>query len=363
MGIFTDAGKPYPDGAARYVARIHTDEGKPRRMESRSLTEVELFVVRHGGARNFRLRAAMCLETALAWFLESLPEDLAPETVEKYRDDIRHTLLGVISPQTLMSAITDNHYRDALAHCHAKGWSDYTCFQRFTTVRMFAIHAVVAGFTDIEPVTDILGGLDATRTRTLANVPTKDHLKLIRSACGPRTRLVISLTSAEGMELAELDRALRKDFDLGADIVFVRHCPGGNGPDLDPPGRTVPLSAGTRIDVLRWLATSPGGPDDPLFNHNYPCDIARWLTVAQRQVGLVRPSGRGTSLAPLFMPKHFTYYAAQTRALTGEDLLTLTENFGYVDTASMHRRAGFIVENVAHARQDRAILRKSARRA
>lgn len=361
MGIFLDAKNPYPDGADRYVARIHTDAGAPRRKEFRTLTEAELFVVRHGGARNFHLRASMSLGTALAWFLECLPADLDPQTIEKYGKDLVRTLLGAIPAVTIMSGITDAHYRDVLADCYAKGLGSYTCFQHFTLIRMFAIQSVVAGFTSVEPVTDILAGIDGTRTRTLVNVPTKPHIRLIRSACGPRTRLVVSLMTKEGMEPIELDRALRKDICFATDTVFIRHNRGGHGTQAHSPGRREALSAQTRTDALRWLATSPGGPDDPLFTHNDPNDFNRWLTVAQRQVGLVRPRGKGTSLAPLYLPKHLPYYAAQARAQTGEDLLSLTERFGYADIASMHRRVGFIVENIAHAKHDRDIIRKAAR--
>ncbi len=359
MGIFIDTDRPYPDGADRHVARIHTDENKPRYKEARTRTEVELFVVRYGGARNYHLRAAMTLTTALAWFFENLPEDLDPQTIVRYKRDLRLSLLKVVPGETMASAITADDYRRVLTYCLAKPWTTNTIYQRFVVIRLFAVDSVCSGFTTIEPVSDILGGIYPTAPQRLAVIPTKRHIKLIRSACGPRTRLVISLMSSVGMEPTELDRALRKDFCFLTNTIFIRHHTAGHV-GIGVPGRTETMDAETRNDLLRWLATSPGGPDDPLFSGNNLSEFGLWLARAQRQVGLVRPKPNSRALPPYYMPIYFNYYAAQTRASSGIDLLTLTHRFGFHDSKAMHRRAGFIVEAKAHAKQDRALVRAAA---
>jgi site-specific recombinase XerC len=360
MGIFVDLKRPYPDGAARWVTRIHTDEGKPRYQESRTRTEAELFVVRHGGRRNFHLRRTMCLGTAIVCFLQGLPEDLDPKTVGMHNAALRLSLLAVLRIDTVFSSITADDYRKALAHLQCRGLSGETIYHRFCMIRRFAADAVYWGFAATEPVTDILGGIDRSRTKCLAVVPTDNHLKLIRSVCGPRTRLILSLMTCEGMEPSELDRALRSDIDFSADTIFIRHLANGVAAAETPPGRFAPLSAQTRLDALRWLATSPGGANDPLFTGNSPDEFYYCLTRAQRQVGLVR-EGRGKQLLPFYLPKYFSHYAAQTRAQQGMDLLTLTETFGYDDIGTLHRRVGYIVEAKAHADHDRALIRSAKR--
>lgn len=360
MGIELDIDNPYPDGAERWFARIHTDAGKPRRQESRTRVEAELFVVAVGGTRNWHLRAGMCVKTAILHFLERLPPELEVDSVERYKCDLERWLLGAVGGDAAMSSLTGDDYRRVLYNMHAAGVDNGTCYQTFCALRRFAVDALVCGFTGIEPVSDILAGIDYSPTRVLAVVPNKDQLSLIRAAGGPRTRAVVSLMTIEGMDVAELDRALRQDFDFAADMVFVRHSPALTPPDGTVPGRSVPMSAQTRTDLLRWMATSPGGPADPLFTGNNPGEFALWLGRAQLQAGLYKKRKDG-KIVPLFLPKHFTFYAARTAAETGLDLLTLTDRFGFSNTASMHRRVGYLVEAKAHGRRDRALIRKAER--
>lgn len=253
MGIFVDTKRPYPDGADRHVARIHSDEGKPRYCEGRTRSEVELFVLEVGGDRNYHLRATMTLTTAIAWFIRNQPEELDPQTVQTYKRALKLTLLKIVPGDAVVSDITADDYRAVLDYCEARDWSDETIYQRFIVIRAFAVDALCAGFTDIEPVSDILDGLYPTNQGRLAVVPTGPHIKLIRTACGPRTRLVLSLMTSVGMEPTELDRASRRDVCFATDTIFIRHNTAGYlGEGV--PGRTVPFDAQTRIDLLRWMA-------------------------------------------------------------------------------------------------------------
>ena len=356
MGIFIDVKRPYPDGADRWVARIHNDRNQPKYHEARTQIEAELFVVRHGGRRNFHLRKSMCLGTAVVCHLQGLPKDLDSETVDVHIAALRLTLLAVLPSETVFSSVTADDYRRALVHLEARGLSGNTQYQRFLMVRSFAADAVYWGFSTIEPVTDILGGIDRGKPRSTVLVPGKNDLKAIRLVCGARTRLIVSLMTKEGMDPTELDRALRSDIDFSGNTIFIRHLANGLDPEDPLPGRIMPLSAQSRVDALRWLATSPGSNHDHLFSGNGTDEFYRCLARAQRQAGLVRDGGGGQSL-PYFLPKHFTHYAAQTRAEQGMDLLTLTQTLGFEDIGTTFRRVGYLVEAKAHADQDRALIR------
>ncbi|MGB3338768.1 MAG: hypothetical protein WBA73_16455 [Devosia sp.] len=361
LGVFCMVSNPYPDGSDRWVARyrIGLHPLQYARKEFATKKEADWDLLMHGSDLNNEFRPDVGLAAMLEWFILHLPANLDRRTVEEHRCVVRLHLVDYLGPERAIGTLDKADYASVYDAMIKRGLDERkTVYTYMCIIARFSARACADRFSDIEPVRAMLGDIWMGQDfRQYDPVPDTD-LKLIRAACNPQTRFMFPLLWSKGVRPAAMQRARRRDLDLRDGVMFIRHAPIPGWEDEDhriTEGHYIQLDGQLLGDACRWMSLTAGKADDPLFPERFACEILFQLNAAQREAGLLRVCAAG-SVTGLWEIENFIETAARNAAKAGKQLKQITSEMGLLDTRSMERRIGFIIDAEAARQRHRKAI-------
>lgn len=361
LGVFCMVSNPYPDGSDRWVARYRTglDPLTYARKEFSTKKEADLDLLLNGSDLNNEFRPDVGLGAMLDWFIRRLPANLSKRTVEEHRCVVRLHLVDFLGPERPIGSLEGADYAAIYDAMLERGLGRRkTIYTYMCIIARFSARACADRFNVNEPVRAMLPNIwEGSDFNQYDPVPDTD-LKLIYAACNPQTRFMFPLLWIKGVRPAALQRARRRDLDLREGTMFIRHAPIPGWQDDDHDiieGHFIKLDGQLLADGFRWMSLTAGAPDDLLFPERFRYEINFQLKAAQREAGLFRVYEGGT-VTGLWEIENFFETAARSKATAGKQLKQVSSEMGLLDTRSMERRVGFIIDaEAARERHRKAI--------